>query len=417
MPARFASSIRAEPAAGRIAWNGAAGVEADDDRYARQRLIPGWDQARLAQARVVVAGAGALGNELLKLLALVGVGSILVVDFDVVARSNLSRTVFFREDDVGRPKALLAAERARAVNPDIRIGAIEGDVGRALGLGALRRADLVLAGLDSVNARWALNRRCILAGVPWIDGGIGAAQGQVTRYVPGCDACYECTFSAATVRRFNARYSCTGLVRRDADAALPTTAVTASLVAALQVHDALRLLHDPASGLPSGHRLTVLLDGQRQIVDELPADPMCAAPAPAVAPKATLDAGAAELTPADVANAAGIDGAVDLGFDLVAAFACRGCGRREDVGRPAALVYDDESRCPACGTARRVDSGSLIGPDSPFWRRPLASLGVADCELLRVADDGGEETWVEIGGADPWRIASCRAPNEGDDGR
>lgn len=417
MPARSASPMHTEPSAGRIAWNGAADTGADDDRYARQRLIPGWDQARLAQARVVVAGAGALGNELLKLLALVGVGSILVVDFDVIARSNLARTVFFRDGDVGRPKAALAAERVRAVNPDVRVGAIDGDIGRDLGLGALGHADVVLAGLDSVNARWALNRRCILAGVPWIDGGIGAAQGQIARYVPGRGACYECTFSATTVRRFNARYSCTGLVRRDADAAVPTTAVTASLVAALQVHDALRLLHDPASGLPPGHRLTVLLDGQRQIVDALPVDPMCAAHAAPVAPAASLAAGAAALTPEAVASAAGSGGAVDLGFDLVAAFVCPRCGRREDVGRPASLVYDDESRCPACGAARRVESGSLIAPDSPFWRRPLASLGVADCEYLRVVNHGGDESWVEIGGADPWRIAINQAPDEGDDGR
>ncbi|HEU5433318.1 MAG TPA: ThiF family adenylyltransferase, partial [Thermomicrobiales bacterium] len=284
------------------------------------------------------------------------------------------------------------------------------------GLSALRQADVVLAGLDSVNARWALNRRCILVGVPWIDGGIGAAQGQATRYVPGRGACYECTFSAATLRRFNARYSCTGLVRRAAAPAVPTTAITASLVAALQVHDALRLLHDPASGLPPGHRLTVLLDGQRQIVDELPVDPMCAAHAASVAPTTALDAGAAELTCADVASAAGIAGAVDLGFDLVAAFACRRCGRREDVGRPAALVYDDESGCPACGAARRVDSASLVGPGSPFWRRSLASLGVADYEFLRVVDDGGAATWVEIGGADPWHIVTTQATGEGDDG-
>jgi molybdopterin-synthase adenylyltransferase len=417
MPARSAASIQSRPTNDRIAWNGAAGAEADDDRYARQRLIPGWDQARLAKARVVVAGAGALGNELLKLLALVGVGRILVVDFDVVAPSNLARTVFFRDTDVGRPKASLAAERVRAVNPDVRAGAIQGDIGRDLGLGALRRADLVLAGLDSVNARWALNRRCILAGAPWIDGGIGAAQGQVTRYVPGRGACYECTFSAATVRRFNARYSCTGLARRDADLVVPTTAVTASLVAALQVHEALRLLHDPASGLPPGHRLTVLLDGQRQIVDELPVDPMCAAHAAPVASAVALAGGAADVTPADVAGAAGSAGVVDLGFDLVAAFACPRCGRREDVGRPAALVYDDESVCPACGAPRRVDIDSTVGPESPFRGRPLASLGVADREMLRVVGDGGEDVWVEIGGADPWNIAANQAPDEGDDRR
>jgi hypothetical protein len=161
----------------------------------------------------------------------------------------------------------------------------------------------------------------------------------------------------------------------------------------------------------------MLLDGPRQFVDELPVDPACAAHAAAVRPATSLAAGANDLTPADVAAVAGIDGGVDLGFDLVAAFACPRCGRREHVGRPAALVYDDESRCPACGAERRVEIGSLIGPDSPFWRSPLASLGVADCEILSAVGKSGEGVWVEIGGVDPWTIASNRARDEGDDGR
>ncbi|HEU0113866.1 MAG TPA: hypothetical protein VFQ80_04290, partial [Thermomicrobiales bacterium] len=146
-------------------------------------------------------------------------------------------------------------------------------------------------------------------------------------------------------------------------------------------------------------------------------DPACAAHTAPIAPATALSGGAAALTPADVASAARVAGAVDLGFDLISAFICPRCGRRDEVGRPAALVYDDESRCPACGASRRVENGSRVGRDSPFWRRPLAALGVANCELLRVVADGGEETWVAIGSADPWRIAIDRAPDEGEDGR
>src|SRR5690348_14656367 len=71
------------------------------DRYARQQLIEWWNQERLRNARVLVAGVGALGNEVLKNLALVGVGHLLLIDFDRVEYSNLSRTVLFRENDVG----------------------------------------------------------------------------------------------------------------------------------------------------------------------------------------------------------------------------------------------------------------------------------------------------------------------------
>ena len=85
----------------------------DDDRYSRLRLIAWWDQERLARAKILVVGAGALGNEVLKNLALLGIGTTYVVDFDTIEPSNLARSVLFRVADRGRSKAEVAAERAR----------------------------------------------------------------------------------------------------------------------------------------------------------------------------------------------------------------------------------------------------------------------------------------------------------------
>ena len=96
----------------------------DDDRYSRLRLIGWWDQERLASARVLVVGAGALGNEVLKNLALVGIGTVLIVDFDEIEKSNLARSVLFRTSDCGRPKAEVAAESMREMNPDTNALAI-----------------------------------------------------------------------------------------------------------------------------------------------------------------------------------------------------------------------------------------------------------------------------------------------------
>src|ERR1700710_2812493 len=84
----------------------------DDDRYSRLRLIPWWRQERLAAAKVLVVGAGALGNEVIKNLALLGIGTTYLIDLDDVEPSNLSRSVLFRQADGGRPKAVVAAERA-----------------------------------------------------------------------------------------------------------------------------------------------------------------------------------------------------------------------------------------------------------------------------------------------------------------
>jgi len=86
----------------------------DDDRYSRLRLIPWWRQERLASARVLVVGAGALGNEVVKNLALLGVGTTFLIDLDEVEPSNLSRSVLFRARDGGRAKAEVAAEHARS---------------------------------------------------------------------------------------------------------------------------------------------------------------------------------------------------------------------------------------------------------------------------------------------------------------
>src|SRR3954466_3490505 len=80
----------------------------DSDRYGRLRLIPWWRQELLAAARVLVVGAGALGNEVLKNLALLGVGTVYVIDIDTIEASNLSRSVLFRAEDGGLPKAKVA---------------------------------------------------------------------------------------------------------------------------------------------------------------------------------------------------------------------------------------------------------------------------------------------------------------------
>ena len=167
-------------------------IESFDDRYARQRMVGCWDQEKISQASILVAGAGALGNEVLKNLALLGVGRILMVDFDRIEISNLSRSVLFREQDLHQPKASTAARALQQLNPEICVEAIDGDLETDLGLGQIRDYDLVLGCLDSIYARWALNRACQRAGRPWINAGINATVGEVSLHVPGEGACYEC---------------------------------------------------------------------------------------------------------------------------------------------------------------------------------------------------------------------------------
>ncbi len=128
-----------------------------EDRFARFRLISWWDQERLATARVLVIGAGALGNEILKDLALLGVGHVFVADRDRIENSNLSRSILFRERDCGRPKAEVAAEKTAEIYGAIQVQPFVGNIVHDLGLGVYRWADVILGGLDNREARVAIN--------------------------------------------------------------------------------------------------------------------------------------------------------------------------------------------------------------------------------------------------------------------
>ncbi|HXE52352.1 MAG TPA: ThiF family adenylyltransferase, partial [Tepidisphaeraceae bacterium] len=167
---------------------------ATDDRFHRFGLIGWWDQKKLSAAKVLVIGAGALGNEIIKNLALLGVGNILIADMDRIENSNLSRSILYRASDNGSYKAEVAARSAKDVYPDIRAHSFVGNVVYDLGLGVFRWADVVLGGLDNREARLAINRACWKTNRPWIDGAIEQIQGTARVFAPD-GPCYECTMS------------------------------------------------------------------------------------------------------------------------------------------------------------------------------------------------------------------------------
>ena len=90
-------------------------------RYDTLNLISWWQQEKVSKAKVMVVGAGALGNEILKNLALVGIGHILIIDFDIIEAANLTRSVLFRAEDIGKLKAEVAAQRLKELNPDVKV--------------------------------------------------------------------------------------------------------------------------------------------------------------------------------------------------------------------------------------------------------------------------------------------------------
>jgi molybdopterin/thiamine biosynthesis adenylyltransferase len=221
------------------------GAFSASDRHARHRMIDWFDQDRLAAMRVAVIGAGAIGNEVCKNLALLGVGHLSVWDRDRVEPHNLTRSVLFRDEDVGRDKAEVVARRAAALDPSVRVEGIVADVVDTLRPSRLAGFDLVLGCLDNFEARLRLNELCLIAGVDLVDGAIDARHASVELLPFSAGrrlGCYECGLPPSAYGRIAQRYSCGGLRRAGlAERRVPTTIVTSSMAGAMMVSWGLRM--------------------------------------------------------------------------------------------------------------------------------------------------------------------------------
>lgn len=208
-------------------------------------LLSWFKKEKVKDAHVLVAGAGALGNEVVKNLALFGVGHIYVVDFDQIEISNLTRSVLFREEDAYNHafKADIVAKRAMEINPQIKVTPIVGNLFSEVGFGLYNSVDVVIGCLDSRIARYQLNRLCMRAGKTWIDGSIENMTGAVRVYAPG-KSCYECGLSREEFNNIMLRTGCADVVRTQGKAGrIATTPISASIVGAIQVQEAMKVIH------------------------------------------------------------------------------------------------------------------------------------------------------------------------------
>ena len=421
-----------------------------EDRYARHHLLEGWDQPRLAHAHVLVAGVGAVGNEVVKLLALVGVGHLLLVDFDTIELSNLTRSVLFRETDIGQSKARVAALRARDLNPDIAVQAIQGNLEYDIGLGAYRAQDVVIGCLDSLNARLALNRACIRAGVPWINVGIEASVAEIALFESrdneenpseeslskeskknlskenAAGACFECAMSETMWERRNQRFSCGGLRSELPEDIVPTTATVASLAAAYAVNEALSLLHgrkekkkrrkgekensfkessfplhSSSFGLAFSQKLYLSVAPYSMQTVDLPRNPDCLAHE-TWEPIIVLPQKAEEITVSQLLREAGMpEGVVELGFDLLTTMRCLHCERQEVIGKPLETCSLALHHCPHCGVdSRQPETVAWLDGRSAYADQPLSQLGIPQHQILAIKEDNGRRYMQISGGYD-----------------
>lgn len=208
-------------------------------------LLSWFKKDKVKNARVLVAGAGALGNEVVKNLALFGVGHIYVCDFDQIEISNLTRSVLFREEDAYNKsfKADIVAKRAMEINPQIEVIPIVGNLFSEIGFGLYKSVDVIIGCLDSRIARYQLNRLALRAGKTWVDGSIENLTGVVKVYTPGI-SCYECGLSRDEFNSIMLRTGCADVVRAQTSAGrVATTPISASIVGAMQVQEAMKIIH------------------------------------------------------------------------------------------------------------------------------------------------------------------------------
>jgi molybdopterin/thiamine biosynthesis adenylyltransferase len=381
-------------------------LPAKEGRFARLEAIEWWDQARLARARVLVIGAGALGNEVIKNLALLGVGHVVVADMDHVELSNLSRSVLFREADEGRSKADCAARAAREIFGGMHITPLNGNVLAELGLGWFRWAEVVIGALDNREARVFVNSACARVGRPWFDGGIEVLHGIVRGFAPPATACYECTMSKVDWDLLNKRRSCSLLARRAiANRGTPTTPTTASIIAAMQVQEVVKQLHGRPTLLGRGF----VFDGAEHTsyAVNYPVSPDCPWHEEQPVIESAPWFGSATPLRAVWAEAArrlgGLD-AIDFARELVERLDCPACAHREAVLLPAEKVSAERLRCVRCqGECAPTFLHSLTA-DSPLLDLTPREIGLPAWDVVW-ARRGAEMLGFEMSGDNPFASA------------
>jgi molybdopterin-synthase adenylyltransferase len=361
------------------------------DRFARSRLIEGWDQDRLAAATAVVAGVGALGNEVAKNLALAGVGRLILCDPDTVGVTNLSRSVLFTDADVGRPKVDAAAAALHRLAPDTDFDIRPADLAAGVGLGELADAAVVLGCLDSLQARMRLLGRCSLVDAPLVDGGTRAWGGEVRVRLGADGPCYACALSPHERGADDLPWSCADpLDGGPAPAAIVSTAIVASWMTLAALRTVL--------GAPPSYRLLAIdgLTGRAGPV-QLTRDPACPHHRPFPGPIDPIRISAHDTVGA-LLTALPEDCEPFSWNDFPVPAHCPRCGDYHQVGARGLTeipVQDGAvSACGRCGTLLRQRASQRLR-DADAGRR-LEELGVAPQEILSVRLPKGGYRWHRL---------------------
>jgi len=241
-------------------------IRSSDSRYSRQvRFLP-WGaegQARLAAARVAIVGCGALGTVQAEILARAGVGTLRIIDRDIVEFSNLQRQFLFSEADAseGTPKAVAASRRLAQINSEVILEPLIADLSPANAADLLENIDLILDATDNFETRYLINDFSVRENIPWIYGAAVGSYGLKLPVIPGVTACLRCVYPEPPR---GAQPTC------ETAGVLGTVTAT---IAALQVADAMKIL---AVGQIVARLTTVdLWSGEIRQIAPPSRDPLC----------------------------------------------------------------------------------------------------------------------------------------------
>jgi len=362
----------------------------DSDRYSRLRLIGWWDQEKIAAAKILVVGAGALGNEVLKNLALLGLGNIHLLDFDEVKDHNLTRSVLFRAHHEGQSKAQVAAEMASELNPDCKITAQHGDVLTDIGLGLVRDCDLVICCVDNREARL------------WIQEINGVAK----VFMPPGGSCYECAMTENDYRLISLRYSCPLLKQEDIQQGkVPTAPTIASIVGGLQVQEALKLIHE----LPAAQGTALVFNGaankfyqtrfprREDCLSHETYDNIIELELGADATAERLFKTLAESSAAESAQNKS-EFRLLLDRDFLTEMECRSCGSKKEIFQPLCKVGASQGLCTQCREPLNPQTTCEVAAGTSLANRKLSELGVPSYDIVKVA--AGDRVYFVLLAAD-----------------
>jgi len=215
-----------------------------DERYSRQIILENWNQDKIRDKTILIAGLGSLGSFSAVNFVLMGIGKLILIDYDTVELSNLNRQLLFTEGDIGKPKVYAAEKRLKEMNSSVEIEVYNKDI-RDVDISVYKNTDVILDSLDSFDSRRWLNSVCVSHKLPLVHAALYGWWGNVQVVLPGKTACLECQ-PLIPKKRLQKYCSLPGEARKDnvveEPKKIPLISTTTMVISGIQSQEALKIL-------------------------------------------------------------------------------------------------------------------------------------------------------------------------------